>query len=146
MATKHFNGTRQNQFMVALAGYVSMTTIILIIGQLGTSSAAAIVEHIYNGTSGEFRSPGYPLQYGKNEDVVYTVLGQPGSIIKLSWKEFEVVDFAPQCSDAYFKIVLGYVFSAPKHYFFSPDYTICLEKKKQNDFGWKTQETHLKRS
>ena len=109
MATIHFNENRlgRNQSLVAIAGYVTMTTAILIIGQPATTGASTLVQHVYNGTSGEFRSPGYPLHYGNNEDVVYTVLGQPGSIIKLSWQEFEIVDYAPQCSDTYFKIVLG---------------------------------------
>ena len=63
--------------------------------------------HVLNGTSGEFSSPTYPQRYGKNENIYYRILGQPGTIAKLSWKVFEIIDYAPECSDAYMKVILG---------------------------------------
>ena len=89
------------------SSYLSIITLLLFVERFNLVASIDPTVHVLNGTSGEISSPGYPQRYGKNEKVYYGILGKPGTIAKLSWKEFEVIDYAPECYDAYVMVILG---------------------------------------
>ena len=90
-----------------LSSYFYIITLVFLVKRFNLVASIDPTVHVLNDISGEILSPSYPQQYGKNEKVYYGILGKPGTIAKVSWKEFEVIDYAPECYDAFVMVILG---------------------------------------
>ena len=66
-------------------------------------SYEAVCGRHYTSSSGSFRSPGYPLQYGNNKDCFYSI-AVPKGRIKVTFERFNIEGRMPVCLHEYLEV------------------------------------------